>query len=64
MVANGNISEGVDYASTVLLQLPSDYRPTIVLRRAHAVASAVPPTRRAQRAVRALHEALALEAAG
>jgi transcriptional regulator with XRE-family HTH domain len=64
LVTNGDIGQGVDYASTVLLQLPSDHRPAIVLRRAHAVASAVPPERRKQPAVRALHETLALDSAG
>ena len=63
MVAEGDVRQGADYASTVLLELPADYRPAIVQRSAHAVASAVPAERRALPAVRALHEALAIDLA-
>lgn len=62
MVNDGDVSQGADYASTLLLQLPTVYRPTIVLRRARAVADAIPVGRRATRPVRALHEALAIDA--
>ncbi|MEV6303883.1 helix-turn-helix transcriptional regulator [Actinoplanes sp. NPDC051861] len=62
MVTAGDIPGGVDHASQVLLNLPVAYRPTIVLRRGHAVATAVPEHRRALPAVRALHEALAIDA--
>jgi transcriptional regulator with XRE-family HTH domain len=63
MVSDGDITQGVDYASTVLQDLPTAYRPAIVMRRAHAVAAAVPSGRRGQSAVRALHEQLAIDAA-
>lgn len=63
MVADGDISQGVSYASDILLQLPSEYRPTIVLRRARAVAARVPAARRSTAAVQALHEVLAIESA-
>lgn len=62
LVDAGDISQGSDYAATILLALPTDYRPPIVTRRAYAVATAVPPARRALPAVRALHEALAITA--
>lgn len=64
MVSDGNVDQGSDYATTILLRLPLDHRPAIVTRRAHAVATAVPPTRRGLPAVRALHEVLAISAAG
>lgn len=62
MVTDGDVAVGVDYAATVLLRLPVEYRPTIVIRRARAVAAAVPPSRRTLPAVRALHDALAIDA--
>ncbi|MBO3744130.1 hypothetical protein, partial [Actinoplanes flavus] len=61
MINNGDITQGVHHASTVLLNLPTDFRPAIVIRRAHAVAAAVPPQRRSLAAVRSLHEVLAIE---
>jgi transcriptional regulator with XRE-family HTH domain len=60
MVANGDVSHGVDYANTILQDLPPAYRPPIVLRRARAITAAVPATQRALPAVRALTEALAI----
>jgi transcriptional regulator with XRE-family HTH domain len=62
MVHDGDIAQGADYASTVLQQLPTEYRPVIVLNRAHAVADAIPAGRRAAPIVRALHEVLAISA--
>lgn len=62
MVHDGDIAHGADYASTVLQQLPGAYRPVIVLKRARAVADAIPAARRAAPVVRALHEVLAISA--
>ncbi|MBO3743994.1 hypothetical protein [Actinoplanes flavus] len=49
MINNGDITQGVHHASTVLLDLPTDFRPAIVIRRANAVAAAVPGTCRRER---------------
>jgi hypothetical protein len=62
MVNEGDITQGADYASAVLQQLPAEYRPVIVLRRAYAVADAIPAARRSAPVVRALHEVLAISA--
>jgi transcriptional regulator with XRE-family HTH domain len=62
MVHDGDITQGADYASTVLQQLPAAYRPVIVLRRAQSIADAIPTARRSTPMVRALHEVLAISA--
>jgi hypothetical protein len=62
MVHEGDVGQAADYAIAVLQDLPSAYRPAIVLRRAHAVIEAVPLPRRATARVKALHELLATAA--
>ncbi|MEU4217351.1 helix-turn-helix transcriptional regulator [Actinoplanes sp. NPDC026623] len=62
MVQEGDIAQGADYASSVLQCLPDAFRPAIVLTRANAVATAIPPARRGTPMVRALHEVLAISA--
>ena len=63
MVRDGDLAAAVDYACTLLLGLPEAYRPTIVMRRATAIADAIPPARRTLPLVRILHDVLALGAA-
>jgi hypothetical protein len=63
MVQDGDLAGGVDYACTLLLALPDAYRPSIVMRRATAIADAIPPARRTLPLVRTLHDVLALGAA-
>lgn len=60
MITDGDLNGGVDYATTLLLDLATEYRPTIVLRRATAIAAAIPAARRTKPVVRALHEVLAI----
>lgn len=62
MVHEGDVGPAADYAIAVLQDLPSAYRPAIVLRRAHAVIEAVPTSRRVSARVKALHEMLAAAA--
>lgn len=60
IVQDGDTVAGADYAAKVLLELPTEYRPSIVLRRATAIADAVPPRQRTLPAVRRFHDVLAL----
>jgi hypothetical protein len=60
MVRDGDLAGGIEYACTLLLGLPEAYRPTIVMRRATAIADAIPPARRTLPLVRTLHDVLAL----
>jgi hypothetical protein len=62
MINSGDVTQGAGYASDVLQQLTSAWRPVIVLRRAHAVVEAIPAARRSTAAVRSLHEVLAIGA--
>jgi hypothetical protein len=60
MIHDGDVSGGSTFATAALLDLPEPHRPAIVLRRACAVAAAVPVHHRGLAAVRGLHEVLAL----
>lgn len=62
MVQQGDVTQGAEYAATVLQSLPSAYRPAIVLRRANAVVDAIPVAGRAAAKVKALSEVLAIAA--
>lgn len=62
MINSGDVTQGASYASDVLQQLTSVWRPVIVLSRAHAVVDAIPAARRSTPAVRDLHEVLAIGA--
>lgn len=62
ILQDGDTVGGTDYASKVLFDLPTEYRPAIVLRRATAIAEAVPPRQRTLPAVRRFHDVLALGA--
>lgn len=64
MIQDGETDAGTRYATDVLLGLPDDYRPAIVVRRARAVAMAVPPRHRSMATVRTFHDALALGGPG
>ncbi|AEV86810.1 hypothetical protein ACWT_5792 [Actinoplanes sp. SE50] len=59
MVVAGDIGGGVTHAQTVLLDLPADYRPAIILRRAATVVASVPAQRRTVTAARDLHAVIA-----
>jgi transcriptional regulator with XRE-family HTH domain len=60
MLWEGDIAGGAGHASDVLLRLPQEFRPPIVLEKARAVSAAIPPDRRGDAAVRQFHEVLAL----
>jgi hypothetical protein len=60
LVQEGDVSNGAEYASRILQHLPEPYRPVIVIRRARAVADAIPAAHRRTGTVRALHDVLAI----
>lgn len=62
LVQDGDTAGGAEYASNVLLDLPVEHRPAIVLRRDTAIAQAVPLRQRRLPAVRGFHDVVALGA--
>jgi hypothetical protein len=60
LVRDGDVVGGADYASGVLRTLSEPHRPVIVIRRARAVADAIPVACRSTPVVRALQDVLAI----
>jgi hypothetical protein len=58
LIKEGDFSGGASYATTVIVDLPAQYRPAIVIRYGKAIVSAVPPRHRKLPAVRDFRDIL------
>jgi transcriptional regulator with XRE-family HTH domain len=60
LLRDGDVVGSVEYAGAVLLAVPEEHRPPIVVKKARLLASAIPPRQRSLPAVRHFHDVLAL----